>query len=322
MARKSPHAAEAPDDGPLDLVTGPLLRAIGSLSADSLVPGKAARARRPRAAKLRVPLYYFADGRDRLLPTRRALTYGHKHAAIEVAVPVSGSLLLVVDGEPYRMGPPDLAVLAPGMVHFETCGSVRRPYSLLWLVLTDGVCSMHLTVYAAGAGFSTTRRAVIGTMGPALRELAAVAGSGCVEPERVRDLRTALLAIASRAARFLSGGRFEGDETASRAVRRAQEFIRSRYLDKISVADAAQAANLSPNYLSALFREATGRTVLESIHELKLSEARTRLRETDTPVKRIAYDLGFESPHYFSRFFRQATGQTPSGFRAGEPAGE
>jgi two-component system response regulator YesN len=130
-------------------------------------------------------------------------------------------------------------------------------------------------------------------------------------------MRVALLGIAARAARFLAGGGRPGADDVSDAVRRAQLYIRESFTQRISIADVAEAAHLSPNYLSTVFREATGKTVLEFVHELKLAEAKARLCETGDPVKTIAHGLGFDSSHYFSRFFRHATGMTPSEFRDG-----
>jgi AraC-like DNA-binding protein len=236
---------------------------------------------------------------------------------VELCTPLAGTPLLAVEGIIYRMSEGDLAVLPPAALHFECCDDPRRPYRLMWAVLGPGVSSVHVAEYSPRSGYRTLGHAVIGAGGPAAREVESLAAAGAWTRERSRGLRVALLALLSSSARFLaSGGSAAAPGEAHAAVERARDFISRRYVERLSVADVAQAACLSPNYLSVLFREATGKTVLEAIHELKLAEAKARLRETDSPVKQIAFDLGFESPQYFSRFFSRETGQAPSAFRS------
>ena len=304
--------------GALEIMTGALLRAVGSLTAETMVPGGARHPRRVKRKTLRVPAFYFPDGRERTVPTRDALVLGHGHPRLEMCFPLSGELLLAVDGALYRLAAPDLAVLAPQVPHFECCGSPRRGYELAWLILDEGLPTMHVTEYTPLGGYTVRSRSSIGSLGEICGRLAAISSRRQWTTEDIAELRLSLLALADRAARFLSSGAAATADDAPEAVRQAQDFIRANYLERLSVADVAEAACLSPNYLSVLFREATGRTVLEAIHELKLAEAKARLRDPALPVKRIAYELGFESSHYFSRFFRKMTGATPSEFRASE----
>ena len=50
-------------------------------------------------------------------------------------------------------------------------------------------------------------------------------------------------------------------------------------------------------------------------HPLELRTARTLLRQTDMPLKQIAYQLGFSSPSNFSTAFRRSSGLSPAKFR-------
>ena len=48
---------------------------------------------------------------------------------------------------------------------------------------------------------------------------------------------------------------------------------------------------------------------------IRLDEAAFLLKETDTPIKQIADQLGFSSAAHLTVAFRRALGTTPSAFR-------
>lgn len=78
----------------------------------------------------------------------------------------------------------------------------------------------------------------------------------------------------------------------------------------------ANALNLSPNYLSDLLKQETGKSAIEHIHFHLVQLAKDRLTGTDASISEIAYDLGFEQSQNFSRFFKKKTGESPSAYRA------
>jgi len=305
----------------LGLVTGAILRSIGSVSASTIVPGGKTFVAPRSLRQLVVPSFYFDDGRDHPVRMPAALSYGHRVEVLEMCVALSGSPLLVVEGDLYRLADERLAILCPGVMHYESCGNRARPYELVWLIMAPDGASLHVTHYTPKGGYVVDANRALGRPGSVADEIVSemeeiASGGGSIE-----RLRAALASFASRSAQFLlAGGREARSASLSVAVERARQFIRTRYAEPISVADVAEAAHLSPNYLSSVFKDATGHTVLEEIHGLKLAEAKSRLRESDAPVKQIARELGFDSAHYFSRFFHRATGATPSEYRAGRTA--
>jgi AraC-like DNA-binding protein len=206
--------------------------------------------------------------------------------------------------------------------HFESCGNRARPYQLVWFTVHPDWASLHVSSYAPSTGYQIQTRAELGGSGDSAERIAGSIAGAAGDIAALKELKAALIAFASRGAQFLrAGGASLPKAGLSKAVESARAFIRSHYTERISVADVAEAAYLSPNYLSSLFKEATGRTILEEIHQLKLAEARSRLVESDAPIKQIAHELGFESSQYFSRFFRRALGCSPSAYRAGRDAG-
>ena len=78
----------------------------------------------------------------------------------------------------------------------------------------------------------------------------------------------------------------------------------------------AEKLNLTPNYLSDLLKNATGRNAQTHIQESLIERAKELLSTTNLSIKEIAYDLGFEYPQSFSTMFKKNTRQTPLEFRA------
>ena len=78
------------------------------------------------------------------------------------------------------------------------------------------------------------------------------------------------------------------------------------------IADAVQ---LNPAYLSRLFKQSTGKTVLEHLTLVRLARSKTLLRETSLNLSEIAQQIGYNNANSFIRFFRKYEGVTPGEFR-------
>jgi len=82
-----------------------------------------------------------------------------------------------------------------------------------------------------------------------------------------------------------------------------------------TVSKLADKLHVTPNYLSDLLKEYTGKTALELIHHQTIVLAKDKIKNTTLSISEIAYALGFEYPTYFSRLFKQQTGKSPSEYR-------
>ncbi|WP_084821883.1 AraC family transcriptional regulator [Bacillus sp. SA1-12] len=92
-------------------------------------------------------------------------------------------------------------------------------------------------------------------------------------------------------------------------------YLRENYEKEISVKDAAQMVNLSPNYFCRVFKKVTGKTLIEYIHLLRINEAERMLIETNWQVTEIAEKVGFESITYFGRVFKKIKSVSPTEVR-------
>ena len=82
-----------------------------------------------------------------------------------------------------------------------------------------------------------------------------------------------------------------------------------------SIAFYADRLCLTPNYLGAVIREASGQTVMQWIHRYIIQQAKLQLKYSDQPIWQIAESLNFPNPSFFSKFFKRETGMTPAEYR-------
>ena len=106
-----------------------------------------------------------------------------------------------------------------------------------------------------------------------------------------------------------------GDLKNNHKISSAQLFIKSNYSRNIKLDDVAAAVYLSPNYFSSLFKKITGYTFSNYLIKKRIESAKELLGETNIPIKKIVYHVGFEDYNYFNRTFRKIEGVPPAQFR-------
>lgn len=83
----------------------------------------------------------------------------------------------------------------------------------------------------------------------------------------------------------------------------------------LQVAAFAEAQHLHPAYFSTVIKTKTGISANRWIQNKIITEAQALLSKSNTPIKEIAYRLGFNEPTHFSKFFKKQTGFTPNQHR-------
>ncbi len=103
-------------------------------------------------------------------------------------------------------------------------------------------------------------------------------------------------------------------------VQKAVLLIDSDISADLSPKVIAERLNVTPGYLSAVFRKATGKTVSAYLRECRMEYAMHLLRTTSLQVQTVAMHCGILDVQYFSKLFKNQTGITPSEYRLGSNA--
>jgi AraC-like DNA-binding protein len=95
----------------------------------------------------------------------------------------------------------------------------------------------------------------------------------------------------------------------------ARDYLASNFNERISLADAAARAGLSPFYFQRLFMNTFNETPHQFVSRLRIDHAKKLLLAGNHSVTDICLDAGYESLGSFSTRFRALTGLSPAAFR-------
>jgi AraC-like DNA-binding protein len=103
---------------------------------------------------------------------------------------------------------------------------------------------------------------------------------------------------------------------SSRALcEKVKEYISENYRDpEINISQTGRHFDISPFYLSGIFKEETGLGLLEYINTLRIEEGKKLLEERYN-ITEIAEKTGFHGSGAFIRVFKKMTGVTPRQYR-------
>ncbi len=98
-------------------------------------------------------------------------------------------------------------------------------------------------------------------------------------------------------------------------LQRFQQLVNKLYIDSKSVRDYAEQLNVTPNYLTTIVKQITGKTAKDVIQERVFLESKNMLAFSSLDIAEIAYQLNFQEATHFTRFFKKISGTTPNKFR-------
>lgn len=99
------------------------------------------------------------------------------------------------------------------------------------------------------------------------------------------------------------------------SVRIVKRYIAEHYQEEISLSTAAEKVNISPVYLSRLFKKEEGINFIDYLNQYRLEAAKRLLRDMRYNVLEVADLTGFKNTRYFSKIFKKNIGLTPSEYR-------
>jgi len=106
-------------------------------------------------------------------------------------------------------------------------------------------------------------------------------------------------------------------EGGSKQARIAQvvDHITRNFVESISVAQAAEMANMTEITFSRNFQTATGHSFVDFLNRIRIGQACGMLYASDDQITSIAQEAGFKNLANFNRHFLKVRGMTPSEYR-------
>ena len=255
------------------------------------------------------------------------LRYGfHSHDAWELFCPLQGVLRFEVAGQPEVEIPSGtLHIVPPACLHMDI-RFLAQPPDLLLLVMNlpgedanyggVGVGSLHdpherSALSAAGLA---AWKALLGEAPAALMErVTAALSGGTWGHERALGL---LRVLVTAYAEVAEGSGPALGAPSERRVSDALNYLQTHYYERsLSLAKVAKAVGLSPSHLSCLFRQVTGRSLHQTLLDIRMRRALALLEQEGLTIKQIAALTGWSNQLYFSAAFRRRYGRPPSAVR-------
>ena len=94
-------------------------------------------------------------------------------------------------------------------------------------------------------------------------------------------------------------------------IKKIQLYIKHHLNQKISLDDIAAAVGYHKSYVAAQFKSFTGKTIMQTVNEMRVSKSLLMLRDTGTPVAEIARQVGFPSYAQMVHEFNKLVGMPP-----------
>lgn len=189
-------------------------------------------------------------------------------------------------------------------------------YEQLILLQRTHQCSANV-IKNMGILIQSKCRKVLGEYDKNIYEITGIQGSiskEIYESRYMEDFQEIMELIIGQTSEFI---RIAANKKKS-LIYDCEKYIEEHYDKSIMVTDIAESIGASASYLSRIYKEATGQTIIYTINMKKVEKAKLYLKNTDMKIYEIADALGFDNTTYFSHFFKKYTGISPKDFKGEE----
>lgn len=98
-------------------------------------------------------------------------------------------------------------------------------------------------------------------------------------------------------------------------ITKAKKYISYNYQNAITLEEVAEVVQISPAYLSTMFKKEMGVNFCDYIIELRIELSKEILKTTNLPIAEITEQIGYTDSRYFSKLFDKIVGIKPSKYR-------
>ncbi len=102
---------------------------------------------------------------------------------------------------------------------------------------------------------------------------------------------------------------------SKRALKQATDYINDNLPRKLTLAEIAGVAHMSPDYFARSFKTATGLTPHQYVIHRRVERAKALLSDTDLTVAEVAAAVGFSNPSHLAHHVRRLLGVSPVALR-------
>ncbi|MDD6691937.1 MAG: AraC family transcriptional regulator [Lachnospiraceae bacterium] len=147
-----------------------------------------------------------------------------------------------------------------------------------------------------------------------LEALYAAAGSDdYIRDMRINEILARLLCLLMEESWHPENGSSQGTKTETAVL--VKEYLDGHYSQKITLDGLASRYFVNKYYLTRIFKDRYGTTIMGYLSSLRIGEAKRLLRFTDLTLEAIGVRVGIPDANYLSRLFAKVEGVSPSVYR-------
>lgn len=94
----------------------------------------------------------------------------------------------------------------------------------------------------------------------------------------------------------------------------AQNYINRHFGEPVTLSDIAAAVGANPSYLSRVFKQKTGASIVDTITQKRMERAKQLIAQGTLKIYEVSAAVGIEDAAYFSNVFHKYTGMYPKAY--------
>lgn len=98
-------------------------------------------------------------------------------------------------------------------------------------------------------------------------------------------------------------------------IQQIKRYITDHSSENISLDMLGEKVNLSPIYISKLFKEKLDVNYIDYLTLCRIDKAKEKMLDTGKSIKEISLEVGYHDPNYFSKVFKKHMGVSPKIYR-------
>lgn len=98
-------------------------------------------------------------------------------------------------------------------------------------------------------------------------------------------------------------------------IHQIKQYIIEHSHKDISLDALGRKVDLSPIYISKMFKEKLGINYIDFLTECRIEKAKKLLSDPEKSLKEITFEVGYHEPNYFSKVFKKMCGVSPKDYR-------